>query len=310
MLKNYLHLLEENIKLIGTKKILLRLHAKQKKSYKEIAIQLGIGESSYRQYIQELAHPPIWFITKLKILDSNIFSKLENTNLKFTARKQITTLPKNLSNDLAYFIGYLHGDGFLGSDKKTVGFSDEYKNQLIKINAICFKIFNKKGKIRKVKSPIGKKGSYHLEIRQNVINSFLHRVFKIPRGFKDHLEISSEIFKNKNFLKFYLMGIYDADGTLPKNPEKVKQNFIDVGVKSKKLMCQIKLALKKFEISTLKLYARKTKSIAGKKFKKPSTIWELRIRRKSEIIRFLKDIGFNHPIKKKRMKKLQKKLGL
>ena len=310
VLKNYLHLLEDNIKLIGTKKILLNLHNKSKKTYKERAFQLGISESSYRQYIQEKAHPPLWFLNNLKLLDPKILTKLEKVNLKFTARNQIVTLPKKLSKDLAYFIGYLHGDGFLGSDKKTIGFSDEYKSQLIKINNICFKLFNKKGKIRKVKSPIGKKGSYHLELRQNVINSFLHKVFRIPRGVKNQLEIPKTIIKNKTFLKFYLIGLYDADGTLPKNPEKAKQNFVDVGVKSKNLMCQVKSSLKKFQINTLKLYPRKTKSIAGKKFKKPSIIWELRIRRKSEIIRFLKEIGFNHPIKNKRMKKLQKKLGL
>jgi len=196
----------------------------------------------------------------------------------------------------------------LGSDKKTIGFNDEYKEQLEKINDLFYRLFRKKGKIRKVKSPIGKKGSYTLEIRQYVINSFFHVVLRMIRGYKNHLEIPKLIIKNKPLLKNYLIGLYDADGTLPKNPETVKQNFIDVAVKSQHLMKQVKKAVESFGVLTLKLYPRKSRKCFCQSIKKESIIWELRIRRKKAIIRFLKEIGFNHPEKSKRALHLLKKM--
>ena len=106
---------------------------------------------------------------------------------------------------------------------------------------------------------------------------------------------------DKKILRYYLSGIYDADGTLPINPERCKQFFIDITLKDKQIIDEIKNCLDMFGIKTLKPYCRMAKSPSSDFISKT---WELRIRKKSEIINFLTRIGFVHPHKFKRQKKL------
>jgi intein-encoded DNA endonuclease-like protein len=63
----------------------------------------------------------------------------------------------------------------------------------------------------------------------------------------------------------------------------------------------IRNALEKFDIETHAPFERKAKSPHSENI---SSTWELRIRRKGQIKKFLKEIGFAHPVKLKRMRSL------
>ncbi len=240
---------------------------------------------------------------KIKILKTKTsLLKKNRDKIICTARKKKVFLPIYLTPQLAYFLGYLQGDGYLGSDKKTYGFADEYLKHLYYINKINKELFNCKGSIRKKRDIMSTKYSYDLQIRRNIINSYLHSIWGIPRGIKNNLQIPNKMCKNKNILKWYIKGLFDADGTLPKNPKKMKQPFIDLNMKDKDFIIRInKLINKKFEIKTLKLYCRIKKSPNSDYMSKT---WEIRIRKHSEIKKFLKEIGFHHYNKQKRLIKL------
>jgi len=60
-------------------------------------------------------------------------------------------------------------------------------------------------------------------------------------------------------------------------------------------------------IETLKPYLRTAKSPSSSYI---SYTWELRIRRKKEILKFLNEVGFSHPDKSSRMSGLVIRLGL
>ncbi len=122
------------------------------------------------------------------------------------------------------------------------------------------------------------------------------------RGKKNTLKIPSFIYLNKIILKWYLVGLFDADGTLPRNPQKTKQHFIDLCMKNKDFIFEIKRILKiYFDIDTLKIYVRKSKSPTSNK---DCIAWEIRIRKKRDLQKFLKEIGFNHFDKKRRSREL------
>jgi len=226
------------------------------------------------------------------------------SDIKYTVRVNKLNLPKKITPKLAYFIGYLQGDGYLGSDKKKYAFSDEYLNHLKFIGQLNVELFGNKGSLRMLRSKIAKKDSPTIEFRSNVVNSYLHKVFGIIRGVKHKLNVPKLFYKNKEILKWYLVGLFDADGTLPKKPEEVKQPFIDITMKNKEFMEEIKDIMKnKFGIETLKLYPRKSLSPTTRNV---CITWELRIRRYSQIRRFLNEIGFFHFHKAKRASKLIK----
>ena len=303
---NFLNKIDEKIMIIDKTNYLKVVHKKKNKNYTQIAKELKIPESTYRHYIDGQVKTSLKFLKKLS--DSrNLLEKYYKKEIKYSARKNSVNLPKEITPKLAYFIGYLQGDGFLGSDKIRYGFSDEYMEHLKLINKLHKDLFQIEGKIRLKKSKIGKKACPALEVKQYVINSYIHQVFEIPRGYKINLKIPNEFCKNKEILRWYLMGLFDADGTLPKNPKKVKQYFIDIALKDKSFIEEIKKILKiEFNINSLNPYPRKSKSPSLNKI---CITWELRIRKKDEIRKFLKEIGFYHFNKQKRAKQLLNILG-
>jgi hypothetical protein len=98
----------------------------------------------------------------------------------------------------------------------------------------------------------------------------------------------------------------DADGTLPKDPYTCKQLFIDITFKDKLFIEQVRAELQCFQVNTLKPYCRVSKSPNSDYI---SNTWELRIRKRDDMIRFLKEIGFSHPDKAKRVTKVLGFLG-
>ena len=197
--------------------------------------------------------------------------------------------------------------GSIESNKRRINFSDEYLEQINQINLICNDIFKIKGRIDTRYTNKSKKSSYRLEVGSIALNDYLHKTFCINRGIKKNLMIPNKFWENKEIMRWYLIGLYDADGTLPKNPNKCKQLFIDITLKDKALIDKIKEALIWFNINTLKPYCRKSKSPNSDYI---STTWDLRIRKKEDMIKFLNEIGFYHPIKAIRVTLMKKKLDL
>ena len=302
-INNYISKLSGNIRVILNEKTLNSLITES--ILMDISKKLNYKVASLKKYIRKNQYP-LFFIKILNNLKSDdIFRLIEKNDPIFFSKWKRIKLPNKLTPKLAYFIGYLQGDGSIESNGKRINFSDEYFEQIKIIDCLCFELFGTHGRIETKKYPLSKKSLYRLEIGSYVLNSYLNRIFGINRGIKKDLKIPPIFYKNKEILKWYLTGLYDADGTLPKEPAKAKQLFIDVTFKDREFINQVKEALNLFGIKTLKPYCRIAKSPHSNYISKT---WELRIRKRADIIKFLKLIGFSHPDKHNRVKKTLKYL--
>lgn len=273
---------------------------------KYISSKANLSKWTIPKYIRKKAYPISFLQLLNKFVEFDIFNLIENHNPTFISRSKIVKIPNKIMPSLSYFVGYLQGDGCIEGNKRRISFVDEYKNQIKKINLLSFNLFGTEGKITEQNTTISKKPAYKITICSKVLNHYLHHFFEINRGKKINLRIPKNIRNNKELLRSYLIGLFDADGTLPKNPEKCKQLFIDVTFKDKKFIEEIKESLITFGVTTLNPYCRIAKSPTSDFISKT---WELRIRKRAEIIRFLKEIGFIHPDKEKRTKMLLKLVG-
>ena len=302
-LPNYLPMLDDKVFICGVSKILWQSHAKSGLSCRQAGKLLGFTRDYYQKHLTIKKICSMKFLKRFqKHIDSEIFDKLYFLEkLEFTARTKRVFIPKELTPDLAYFVGYLQGDGCLTSDKKMITFSDEYIEQIEQINLVSEKLFGIRGHVYWKDSKISTKLSPCLEIKNVVLNSFIHTVFKINLGEKQNLKIPAIIKFDKELLRSYLPGLYDSDGTLPKEPDKAKDLFIDITMRDMCFIEEIKACLLLFGIETLKIYNRRHKSPSSEAI---SSTYEIRIRKIGMLIRFLREIGFKHPNKSVRSVKM------
>jgi len=295
-LPNYLAMLDDNVCIKGIIPLLRESHRNSGLTYPAASKLIGISKSHYETNLTNKPSCSIKFLRRFcDNIDSEIFDKIyAKPDFSFTARTKKVLLPKVLDSQLAYFVGYLQGDGCLTSDKKQVYFSDEYIEQIEQMDLLSKKLFGITGHVFWTMSEISKKPSPHLELKSVVLNSFLNKVFGINRGEKANLKMPGIIKNNKELLRVYISGLFDADGTLPKNILTVKQMFIDITMKDKEFVEEIRDCLLLYGIETLKMYERIAKSPHSGV---PSSTFELRIRRKEMLFQFLSEIGFQHPNK-------------
>ncbi len=101
---------------------------------------------------------------------------------------------------------------------------------------------------------------------------------------------------SKEIIISYIRGFWDSEGGLPKNPSKTKkaeQRYISFHQKNKETLDFIREKLIDFGFNPTRL------TFCG-------NVFEFRICRKKEILKFYKEIGTWHPEKKKRLKELVK----
>jgi len=301
-LPNYLYDLDENIKVHNFHKVLREVHDGSRKTIRAVAKEIGVHEVTCSLYMSGKNRPRFKMLKELSKVYSVDFLQIAfDKEFDFIIKGKVTKLLRQLTKELAYYIGYLQGDGYLESDRKSFGFADEYESQVEKMRLMTTVLFGIESKIYEVFSRLATKPCYHLVVNSFIVNSFISTVFGINWGIKVNLRIPRIILENRPLLSHYISGLYDADGTIPKNPKKAKQLFIDVTMKDKEFMGQIKQVLFSFGIDTLKLFERKAHSCFNTK---SSTAWEVRIRKRSEILKFLKIVGFHHPDKLRRQKEV------
>jgi hypothetical protein len=242
-----------------------------------------------------------WPLEALKelgtITGKDFFEEAWYNDAKYFIKWKTVTLPSVITSKLAYIVGYLQGDGCLDSDGKRTEFSDEYKEQIEQVNTLFHELFGMGGKVCEARSVWSKKPYYRITIGSHIINNYFHSVFSINRGVKKNLMIPPTIRQEKELLRWYLKGLFDADGTFPKHPEKCKQLFVDITFKEKPFIEEIRKQLLRFDIITLTPRCRRAKIRGTDNI---SETWELQIRRRDMIQTFLREIGFAHPNKRLR----------
>jgi len=294
-LNNFLLSLREDIKLIDVAPIIQEWHKKNMPSVKVASKKLKISENFYRCILNGKNPLPIWILKRLSSLDSELCGDIYQ-NLSFvTARTNKDRLPISISPQLAYYIGFLHGDGHVDKNGKRVSFFEKYGAQLKIINKLNRLLFNVNGDLYFRKDE--KREFWTLDIRRVTINSFLSDIIGIKRGKRVSNKIPEKIIKNKELLKWYLCGLFDAEGSMPLNPKNRKNLYIDIAMRDVDLISKVKTLLLEFGIESYGPYKRVSKSPHSNNLTIES---ELRIRKQSEIKKFLTEIGTLHPDKVRR----------
>ncbi len=305
-LKNYLLNLRDNIKIADISTLLQEWHSCNFSSYLIASKTLGISESFYREIIQGLRYLPIWILKRLAKYDSLLTDVIYTSNPHFTGRNHKEILPFFINPKLAYYVGYLHGDGHIEKTGSGVSFSEKYISQLNIINSLTKKLFHCNGSIFVRMSRINEP-YYRLQIRRITINSFFSDVIGIKKGKRYHNKIPFVIKEYKELLRWYLCGLFDAEGSMPLNPKSRRNLYIDIAMKDINLISEIKDLLEGvFNIKPYGPYKRIAKSPMAKSVTFES---ELKIRKYSEIRKFLNTIGTIHPDKVRRMKLILRLLG-
>lgn len=135
------------------------------------------------------------------------------TKAKFGPSKE-TRIPIILSEELAFLVATIIGDGHLKKEKFQIMIELSNKELLKTIQGVCKKLFNRDFNINKVKKRNGKKQTHYIVMDSKSIYLLLNKVFKIPIGKKSHIVyIPETILESENSIKSaFLIGIMLTEG--------------------------------------------------------------------------------------------------
>ena len=134
---------------------------------------------------------------------------LSTSGISLPGHSRIVKIPKHITKELAYLLGYTMGDGCLSQKKYKIQYNDADIEKLVLVNRLYSEIFNVKGKIKKHPQ----KEMYRLEITSKFCLYFLNRICEMPIGRKKDLRIPELIKKCSHKLQLYfLVGFFDAEG--------------------------------------------------------------------------------------------------
>lgn len=196
--------------------------------------------------------------------------------------------PSKITDNLAYFIGLILGDGTLagnslnqkGNWTVSIVFDDIEHRKVF--DEITFQLFGVLPKNRKDK----RKNAYYSTLHSKPLHWILRSFFNMHNGFKaNKISIPKAILESKNQkLKVaILQGLFDSDGTI------TKAGHVQFGSASKIIVEQMSQILNELEVThSLATWIKNEKALP---------LHSIRIRRKSSVIRFAQQIGFRHPRK-------------
>lgn len=178
------------------------------------------------------------FMNKNKLNPEHL-SKLSCKKHTYQSR-YLNLKPLNLNQQLSEFIGILNGDGTItrGGQIGVTGNSiEDFMHHKFRVKCLCKELFDK---------------NINLKIANSVVKSFFTSLYitkQLERigliiGRKNNLRVPKKIIKNKTFIKPYLRGLFDTDGTICRRNENNAR--IDYGsFKGEALTKDIFIVLKK-----------------------------------------------------------------
>lgn len=208
-------------------------------------------------------------------------------------------IPKELDNDLAYFIGILR-DGIVSA---RAGKKGDYSIEIYQknkkwletvIKPLIKKLFNLNVKVSFQMH--GKYKTYRVRIYSKIVYTFIKKLFEHPdtNGQKTCWKTPSLILKaGKRIQRHYIQGFFDAEGYIGNG-----RNLIIIGQawdkKGKSPLTDISNMLKDFGIERCYLY----RIIDKRPNRKP--LERLQISNKKDVKNFISEISSRHPEKLKR----------
>ncbi|MBU1135093.1 MAG: hypothetical protein KKG13_01075 [Nanoarchaeota archaeon] len=302
-LENYLLSIDPKIKIFGASKELKKLHNKNK------SIMINILKdkshiSSYYNWISGKTPISLEKILKLRYIDDKIVENIFRECNTFSVGEKKCKLPKDMTNELSYLIGALHGDGSLHKNKKYIAVTGESERYLEDVLNPLFKnIFEVKCGLSKFK---GKKYYYRITVGSKVIQSFLSIFCPIGKK-KGKLKIPKIIRNKKSFLLSYLSGLFDTDGCLTHAEKGRKQLYFTFLQSDKKFVLDVYKSLINLKLRINHPYRFMSPKKPGE-LSRDLIEWRLYIGSKKDLSNFLKKINFLHPDKKMRAELILNKI--
>jgi intein/homing endonuclease len=142
--------------------------------------------------------------------DSFRLEKLNSLAIKMRGDVKDIYQPDYMNQDLAWFLGYLWGDGALSPGKFRIRFVDQYKENLEKAARVLKEQFGIDSTLRKASEhrkaytlEIGSKMLWHWLIKNNVFKYYADRIDLIPRCVRA---------SSRDDIIAFIAGLLDSDG--------------------------------------------------------------------------------------------------
>jgi len=177
-------------------------------SWDEFYPSLKISRSMFFHYLSGRHNLPKKLFIKLKKIAKMEVNDYEQIHQKKYVKKNM--VEPQMSNSFAEILGILNGDGHISNFKYEVCIvgdlrEKEYYSYLKNLFENEFSM-----KFTLYRAP------HYLKLRNYSIqlSNLLTKKYNLPKGNKlGKLKIPKQIFASKNFLKSYIRGIYDTDGS-------------------------------------------------------------------------------------------------
>ncbi len=207
-------------------------------------------------------------------------------------RTQIKILPKTLTPDLAYILGGLISDAYIG--RKKIEFCNSDEEWIIEFEQTWKKVFPdcRLHKFYKQPNSYGKKPYYRLEIHSLYVIEFLRNLGLNPvkAALKDIPQVILQ--SPKEVVARFLQAYFEGDGSISSSTKMVELSAISI---SEKLISQLQVLFLRFGIASTK------------RFDKYRSTHKLYIRGLKNYRLFKQEIGF---LSKHKNGKLDKILSL
>ncbi len=153
----------------------------------------------------------------LKIAEQTVFDRLKRLKIKtcpelkpgYLRKKTDIILPIKYDQKLAEFFGIMFGDGHVShfQTQVTLGNKEEkYVKYVAKLLSECFST--------KANISIRKKGYFDVYIGSVDITAWLLKEGLVHNKVKNQVNAPKWIFRNKNYMKSFLRGFFDTDGSI------------------------------------------------------------------------------------------------
>ncbi len=196
-----------------------------------------------------------------------------------------------IDEDWVYLAELIRGDGHLAKTTWTIDFVNKEK----KLIDAFRKFFVKRALDCNFYLSENEKGIFHLVCRSAILATLFSKIFLIPFGKKQNMQLPLFYFSNKTFLVSAIRGFFDSEGSVSNGskqsdyPKRISMCMYD-----KSCVQNYKKALDK-----LGLYSCFFSEKDNKKY-------SLIIGRRYHLIKFLKLIKPLHPIRVKKLKEVLK----
>jgi len=232
---------------------LFHLYVKQNKSLFEVSKILGISESTVFKRLARLG------IKTQPSLKKNYLKK--RTDIK---------IPNKYSEDLAEFFGIMLGDGHISHFQVVVSLGSKEEKYAKYVQLLVKKVFQ-----TDVKISLRSGGYKDVYLGSVDITSWLLKQGLVYNKVKSQVGVPSWILSKDRFMKRFLRGFFDTDGSVYKLKYGIQISFCN---RSLPILKSLQLMLKKLEYNPSRI-----------------SLYNMYLTRKEDVERFFKEINPSNP---------------